>query len=441
MEILNARPYAFLDDAPLEERRTQAVINRRWTDPASTDDMGALDAGAIAAVAAEAWPVRSGDEMHEALMSLAASRRRGGREDGWQEWLDGLAAAGRAMRLHDGSGADLWVARERLPRAAARRGWRAARPAAPCSAWAPGDGAAAGAVAALAAVRNGRRMRRWSRCCGAERLRSADGGGDCRAVGAAGIQRRHRAGAAGERGLCDARPLHARRDDEEWCERHLLARIHRYTIKPAPRDRAGRAAGLHALPVRVAASGADAQLQGIDALPEVLAQLEGYEAAAGAGKANYWRCACATTPPCGWMTCAAPGKSSGPASARRPVRPVAGAQHAAGAAAAPPAGAVARAARRAAEVEVSPRAARVLETLRRNGAMFFDELRRPPAAGRTGKHARRTGRHWLVNADSYAGLRAMLVPANKRASNDKRRRRRRPTMEEAGRWALVRRGD
>jgi ATP-dependent Lhr-like helicase len=76
MEILNARPYAFLDDAPLEERRTQAVINRRWTDPASTDDMGALDAGAIAAVAVEAWPVvRSGDEMHEALMSLAASRR------------------------------------------------------------------------------------------------------------------------------------------------------------------------------------------------------------------------------------------------------------------------------------------------------------------------------------------------------------------------------
>ena len=41
MEILNARPYAFLDDAPLEERRTQAVINRRWTDPASTDDLGA----------------------------------------------------------------------------------------------------------------------------------------------------------------------------------------------------------------------------------------------------------------------------------------------------------------------------------------------------------------------------------------------------------------
>jgi len=50
----------------------------------------------------------------------------------------------------------------------------------------------------------------------------------------------------------------------------------------------------------------------------------------------------------------------------------------------------------------------------------------------------------LVNADSYAGLRAMLLPANKRASNDKRRHRgagAAPSMEEAGRWALVRRGD
>lgn len=49
-EILSARPYTFLDDAPLEERRTQAVINRRWSDPQSTDDLGALDAEAIQSV-------------------------------------------------------------------------------------------------------------------------------------------------------------------------------------------------------------------------------------------------------------------------------------------------------------------------------------------------------------------------------------------------------
>jgi ATP-dependent Lhr-like helicase len=46
--ILNARPYTFLDDAPLEERRTQAVLNRRWSEVHSSDDLGALDADAIA---------------------------------------------------------------------------------------------------------------------------------------------------------------------------------------------------------------------------------------------------------------------------------------------------------------------------------------------------------------------------------------------------------
>jgi ATP-dependent Lhr-like helicase len=47
-EILNARPYAFLDDAPLEERRTQAVYTRRAFEPSSADDLGALDPSAIA---------------------------------------------------------------------------------------------------------------------------------------------------------------------------------------------------------------------------------------------------------------------------------------------------------------------------------------------------------------------------------------------------------
>ena len=70
-EALNARPYAFLDDAPLEERRSRAVQARRWGEAEAVDALGRLDADAIAAVRAEAWPlVRSADEMHEALMQL-----------------------------------------------------------------------------------------------------------------------------------------------------------------------------------------------------------------------------------------------------------------------------------------------------------------------------------------------------------------------------------
>ena len=68
-ETLNARPYAFLDDAPLEERRTQAVLSRRWLDPDTASDLGALDAAAIDAVRAEVWPqAQSADELHEALV-------------------------------------------------------------------------------------------------------------------------------------------------------------------------------------------------------------------------------------------------------------------------------------------------------------------------------------------------------------------------------------
>ncbi|NIR60939.1 MAG: ATP-dependent DNA helicase, partial [Gammaproteobacteria bacterium] len=55
-EILTARPYAFLDDAPAEERRTLAVQARRRVDPQSADDLGALDAAAIEKVRREAWP-------------------------------------------------------------------------------------------------------------------------------------------------------------------------------------------------------------------------------------------------------------------------------------------------------------------------------------------------------------------------------------------------
>ncbi len=55
-EILTAKPYAFLDDAPLEERRTQAVASRRWLDPQTAAEFGKLDERAIAQVCAEAWP-------------------------------------------------------------------------------------------------------------------------------------------------------------------------------------------------------------------------------------------------------------------------------------------------------------------------------------------------------------------------------------------------
>ncbi|MDH4248621.1 MAG: DEAD/DEAH box helicase, partial [Deltaproteobacteria bacterium] len=116
-EILNAKPYAFLDDAPLEERRTRAVSTRRWLDPETASTLGALDAQAIALVRAEAWPGLEGraptpDDLHDALMQLGlvsamemahlTGASSGNLGDALSEspLVASLLAGGRLTRLH-----------------------------------------------------------------------------------------------------------------------------------------------------------------------------------------------------------------------------------------------------------------------------------------------------------------------------------------------------
>jgi ATP-dependent Lhr-like helicase len=98
--ILTARPYSFLDDAPLEERRTQAVMARRVVDVRTADELGALDPDAVERVREEAWP-RPADreEVHEALLWMGYVTADEGRD--WQTWLDELARAGRVQQEGD----------------------------------------------------------------------------------------------------------------------------------------------------------------------------------------------------------------------------------------------------------------------------------------------------------------------------------------------------
>src|SRR5207248_2432644 len=101
-EVINAKPYAFLDDAPLEERRTQAVITRRGLDVKTAEELGKLDQAAIDRVREEAWPdVSSADELHDALLVTGAltSAECGVRNAEWQGCFDELARAGRATTL------------------------------------------------------------------------------------------------------------------------------------------------------------------------------------------------------------------------------------------------------------------------------------------------------------------------------------------------------
>ncbi|HEU4794404.1 MAG TPA: DEAD/DEAH box helicase [Pyrinomonadaceae bacterium] len=111
-EILNARPYAYLDDAPLEERRTRAVFQRRWLDPETASDMGKLDQAAIDRVREEVWPEpRNADELHDALVELGFVTEQEGAD--WQEFFAELKADRRAAVLIRDR--NLWVAAERLP--------------------------------------------------------------------------------------------------------------------------------------------------------------------------------------------------------------------------------------------------------------------------------------------------------------------------------------
>ena len=92
--ILAAGPYAFLDDAPLEERRTQAVAQRRALDPRTADTLGDLDPAAVTRVREEAWPdPRSAEELHEALSWMGFVTAEEALP--WAEWVRALDAAGR----------------------------------------------------------------------------------------------------------------------------------------------------------------------------------------------------------------------------------------------------------------------------------------------------------------------------------------------------------
>ncbi len=89
-EILNANPYAYLDDAPLEERRARAVNMRRVLPESVLEEVGGLDPGAIAQVREEAWPdVRDADELHDVLHTLVALPEELGADGEGRPSLDG----------------------------------------------------------------------------------------------------------------------------------------------------------------------------------------------------------------------------------------------------------------------------------------------------------------------------------------------------------------
>lgn len=433
MEILGARPYAFLDDAPLEERRTQAVLARRWSDPESADDLGALDPEAIAAVREEAWPeARSADELHEALTALGCiAEAETAAQPQWSEWLAELARGGRATRMEVAHDRVLWLPLERLMLL------RAVYPQAPFQPHLQAPGGYDQPIEEEAALVELIRARLSGFGPLPVALIARPLALPASAVAAALVRLE-------SQGYVMRGRFSAGAVEEEWCERHLLARIHRYTVKRLRREiePVERVDFMRFLADWQHLS-ATTRMQGREALATVVEQLEGFQAAAAAWEADLlparlkdyggtWLDELCRSGRIVWTRLAGRLRASGGPVRGTPIVLLPRRQLPTWYALASDAPAP----------ELSSRAQRVFECLNAQGALFFDELQHDA-------HLLRSELEdalgelvavGLVNADSFAGLRALLAPASKRSRTARRSRGGAfiGGMDDAGRWALVR---
>ncbi|NIN10137.1 MAG: DEAD/DEAH box helicase [Gemmatimonadales bacterium] len=458
-EILNARPYAFLDDAPLEERRAQAVYTRRAFEPSSASDLGALDAAAIERVRDEAWPdPENADELHDALlMSGFLTKEEGGRavrRSGGQTGdtlFSELRIASRAAQVGFDTAAghcSLWVAMERVPELRAVHPEAVVEPegiAAPVAEPQPDR------QTAIRELMRGRleiagpiTVRTLAESLGID---EAEADVALAALEAEGVVLRgHFTPQPGTGEAADRSPLPAPHSPIEWCDRRLLARIHRYTLNRlraeiAPVSPADFMRFLFAWQ-RI---DVEHRAQGIEGLLAVIDSLDGYELAAGAWEMDVLAARCDEYDPLLLDTLCLTGRvawgrlsplvqaSSGPVRSTPVALFLRDHQET-----------WLRLARAGEGATPSTNARVVLDILEQRGASFFQEL-----VAATGLLATQLEQVLgelvalgMVTSDSFAGLRALLTPSQKRKPRGAGRRRHKTApfgIESAGRWVLLRR--
>lgn len=430
-EIVNSKVYSFLDGAPLEERRTRAVASRRWLDPSEAADLGRLDQAAIDRVRQEAWPeAANADELHDALQMLGFLRQSEA-ELGWEGFFRELKLQGRVAELVGPTGNQLWVAAERLPQ------FRAV--------YAQADGSSSARIAYAAQLPPDYQEQSWTPEDALKEI--VRGRMDCTGpVTAAEL-----AEALGLRLTRIEAALLALQTEgfvlrgsytpggkiEEWCERRLLARIHRYTINRLRQEiEPVSGADFMRFLFRWQHAHPESRMQGAQALAAVLAQLEGFEAAAVAWEgdllpariADYdpaWLDALCLSGKIVWTRLSASKSGQGPVKSS-PMALV-GRRHLAY---------WRLFAATCESTDLSPAAQRVADILNTRGALFFEELAQwagllPTQLENALAELVARGR---AASDSFMGLRALLIPEQK-----KQRYRGLPFgMAEAGRWTLVR---
>jgi len=458
-EIITARPFAFLDDAPAEERRTQAIRTRHLLDLEAADELARLSPDAIDQVCKEAWPVvRTPDELHDALVLSGFITQSEG--EPWQPFLDALIAARRATTVQVYADQTLWVSAERLSQI------REVLPNAPLVP--PID-----AVTSLrAGGAQGESLVELLR----SRLETLGPVTVARLAAPLNIDIKDIINTLQqleiEGFIMRGHFRHGADAEDEWCERRLLARIHRYTIKQLrkqvePVSPASYMRFLFAWHEMGAERGS-----GPDAARRALQKLQGFAAPAGAWESGllpprldgYFKTYLDQLLTSGEYIWLRP-VVGGPAEAKRERRVVA---H--GLSAVHDGQRVDNSAERTARngpVRNTPimllertgldvwmplvsrgasagsalasDAERVCSVLREHGATFFADLVRITGLLRT-QVERALGElvnSGLVTSDSYAGLRALITPASKRASFSRPRRRGAASVDAGGRWVLL----
>ncbi|MGB1581007.1 MAG: Lhr family helicase, partial [Nevskiales bacterium] len=420
--ILNARPYAFLDDGAAEERRTQAVRTRGNYDPVESADLGRLNPAAIEKVRDEVRPAPAdADELHDALVVHGFISAAEGKD--WQPLFALLKEQRRAVVMQG-----LWVAAERLAE------MQALLPNAVIEGEAPVLGEAADADSALCEILRGRldmlgpvteQLLADSLSLPLNRIQSA-----LTSLQAEGYVMR------GDYSQCG---------QEEVCERRLLARIHRYSRdqKRAEIEPVSPSLFMRHLFEWQAVYERERR-EGEVALQAVIQQLEGFPIAASAWEADVLTARIQRYLPdmldrlCAsgqvvWQRPASPGAEEG----KRKAGPVkatpillspreTAAHWRSGELEQPPA--------------LSSRAEAVYAVLKNQGASFLLDLTQDSGLLRTEveQALAELVSHGLVTADSFAGLRALIAPSHKKAGYGRRRRRGLVDIDAAGRWSLAR---
>ena len=478
-EILNARPYAFLDNAPLEERRTQAVYTRRASERNGNDELGVLDSAAIQKVKAEAWPTASNaDELHDALMLIGVMTpeeiHRSGNENP-EQFVATLVAENRATRLliqtHHRIGREVLEcsADARLSNGHAaekRRNTGALQNVDACKTFY----VAAERMSLLRAIYPESTAvpklvlpdsvcgKTWERADAIRELvrgrMEVCGPITVNELAITLVLQRSEIDAAllalEAEGFVLRGKFHPDAAEQEWCDRRLLARIHRLTID---RLRAEiQPVSIHDFYRFLFAwqhADQEHRVEGLEGLQSVLEQLDGCELSLAAWEsavlparvADYdpeWLDRLCFSGRVGWGRLSIPQNPNGRASAPLRTSPIAlylRENLADWLALTQPSSAI--------ELSVTGQA--VFEALQNGGALFFSELvsRCALLPSQVEEALSQLAALGLVTSDSFDGLRALLVPSNKRPTfgriTAKRRRKTNlASIEFAGRWSLLR---